>query len=245
MIYVLSDIHGNTRRFESVMEQIALREDDVLYVLGDVTDRGKDGVKLLGRLLNMPNARLLLGNHEHMMLECLDTIYGPDPEGAELRQRKFARWYRNGGRVTEESVKALDFTERRRIFDRLRALPLEYDVEAGGRRYKLVHGAPGEDYEKYGERYDDVLTFAVWMRWKADHVPDGDYTLVFGHTPTDEYQSDDPLALWYGERMIGIDCGCCYPDPPLPGERCGRLACLRLDDMRVFYSEEPNAPKQE
>ena len=30
---------------------------------------------------------------------------------------------------------------------------------------------------------------------------------------------------------IGIDCGCAYED-------YGRLACLRLDDMREFYSED-------
>ena len=32
------------------------------------------------------------------------------------------------------------------------------------------------------------------------------------------------------DEAIGIDCGCGYAD--------GRLCCLRLDDMTVFYSEE-------
>ena len=43
MHYVLSDIHGNTRRFDSVMAQIDLRPEDTLYVLGDVIDRYPDG----------------------------------------------------------------------------------------------------------------------------------------------------------------------------------------------------------
>ena len=39
MIYVMSDIHGNSRRFNSIMEQIQLKETDTLYILGDVIDR--------------------------------------------------------------------------------------------------------------------------------------------------------------------------------------------------------------
>ena len=39
MIYVMSDIHGRTDRFESIMKQIHLQDDDRLYVLGDVIDR--------------------------------------------------------------------------------------------------------------------------------------------------------------------------------------------------------------
>lgn len=35
----MSDIHGNLRRFDSIMEQINLQPDDTLYILGDVVDR--------------------------------------------------------------------------------------------------------------------------------------------------------------------------------------------------------------
>ena len=44
MIYVLSDIHGQKRRFESIMKQINLQPEDTLYVLGDVIDRNPDGI---------------------------------------------------------------------------------------------------------------------------------------------------------------------------------------------------------
>ena len=36
--------------------------------------------------------------------------------------------------------------------------------------------------------------------------------------------------IWNDDRAIGIDCDCGYEQ--------GRLACLRLDDMKVFYSEK-------
>ena len=71
MIYVLSDIHGQRRRFDSIMKQINLQPEDTLYVLGDVIDRNPDGIKILRQLMAMPNVKLLLGNHEQMMLDAL------------------------------------------------------------------------------------------------------------------------------------------------------------------------------
>ena len=50
MIYVMSDIHGQKRRFDSVMRQIGLRAEDTLYVLGDVIDRNPDGIGILRRM---------------------------------------------------------------------------------------------------------------------------------------------------------------------------------------------------
>ena len=47
MIYVLSDIHGRLDRFEKMLRMIDLRDDDTLYILGDVIDRGKDGIRIL------------------------------------------------------------------------------------------------------------------------------------------------------------------------------------------------------
>ena len=35
MIYVMSDIHGNSKRFDSVLSQIDLKPEDTLYILGD------------------------------------------------------------------------------------------------------------------------------------------------------------------------------------------------------------------
>ena len=101
------------------------------------------------------------------------------------------------------------------------------------KRYKLVHAAPVELWETNEDRrYLTPTHFAVWRRLEADApLPDG-YTLIFGHTPTCHFREGAPMEVWYGENRIGIDCGCGYP-----GTGVGRLACLRLEDGRVFYSE--------
>lgn len=80
MIYVMSDIHGQKRRFDSVMKQIKLQPDDTLYILGDVIDRNPDGIKILRQIMAMPNAKMLLGNHELMMM---NALYYPPPEDEE------------------------------------------------------------------------------------------------------------------------------------------------------------------
>mgnify|MGYP003242918501 FL=1 len=73
--YVLSDAHGHLDYFESVLAQIDLQPDDTLYVLGDVIDRGTHGIEILRRIIAMPNAKMLLGNHEFMMLNALGEPY--------------------------------------------------------------------------------------------------------------------------------------------------------------------------
>ena len=46
-IYVMSDIHGEADLFHAMLEQIGFSESDTLYILGDVIDRGPDGIALL------------------------------------------------------------------------------------------------------------------------------------------------------------------------------------------------------
>ena len=74
MIYVMADIHGSLRRFNSIMRQINLQPEDKLYVIGDVIDRHPDGIPILLELMAMPNVVMLLGNHEYMMLETVDPL---------------------------------------------------------------------------------------------------------------------------------------------------------------------------
>lgn len=238
MIYVLSDIHGNERRFASVMSQIKLQPEDTLYVLGDVIDRHPHGIRILRRIMAMPNAKMILGNHEYMMLRALGFPYDGEQTNELVIERATAHWYRNGGKVTHDHLKRIRKTLRMQIVDYLHSLPLNIDVEVNGTTYKLVHGAPVEEYS-FDPKYKDAIHFSVWKRWGlGDELP-GDYTMIFGHTPTRHYQDTIPMEIWSGDHRIGIDCGSGYPqDPENPISKYGRLACLRLDDGMVFYSEE-------
>ena len=69
--YVMSDIHGQYDMFIELLRKINLKDEDTLYVLGDVLDRGPHPIKVLLKLMEMPNAICLVGNHECMAVECL------------------------------------------------------------------------------------------------------------------------------------------------------------------------------
>ena len=232
MIYILSDIHGNERRFNSIMDQIRLQPADTLYVLGDVLDRHPGGIRILRQIMAMPNVKMILGNHEYMMLRALGHPCDDNVDDGNAQPH----WYRNGGQVTHDQFNQLPEDVRQEIVAYLHSLPLNIDLALNGNRYKLAHAAPAEAYDG-DPRYKNPIYFSVWKRFDRGHTFPGDYTLIFGHTPTRYFQDRVPMALWYGDRMIGIDCGSGYPEAGENSE-LGRLACLRLDDGKVFYSQE-------
>ena len=233
MHYVLSDIHGNERRFDSLMQQIDLQPQDTLYVLGDVIDRHPWGLRILRRLMAMPNVKMILGNHEYMMLRALGHPVDEHVDNGTA----LPHWYRNGGNVTHRHWKFLRKSVRREIIEYLSALPVNLDIEVNGQHYKLAHAAPEELWETNDDpSYPTPMHFCVWKRLAAEDPLHLDSTLIFGHTPTRNFRDISPMEVWYGENRIGIDCGCAYPEYG-PDSHYGRLACLRLEDGKIFYSE--------
>lgn len=232
MIYVISDIHGHEGRFQSILDQIQLQPEDMLCVLGDVVDRHPGGIRILREIMAMPNAQMILGNHEYMMLRALGEPVDDNADDG----RAMDHWYRNGGKVTLESWLEFSESQRREMLDYLRSLPLNLDVTAGGKQYKLVHGAPAECYDPAETKYKNPTHFSIWKRLGPEDTLPGDYTLVFGHTPTVYFRDRNPMEIWYHNRFICIDCGSgAEEEGPEAGK--GRLACLRLDDGREFYSK--------
>ena len=234
MIYVMSDIHGNENRFNSVMEQINLNAEDTLYILGDVVDRYYGGIRILRKIMKMPNVKMLMGNHEYMMLDAIDAVSKLSKDWVNNGYcNELNLWYNNGGEVTHRYLKHIRKDLREEVFNYVRNLPINIDITVKGLNYKLVHASPIENRgkEKWSDyRYSSDTEFAVWKRWQiSDGVPENSI-LIFGHTPTRHFQRENPMRVWYGDNAIGIDCGCGYFN--------GRLSCLRLDDMKEFYSSK-------
>lgn len=238
MKYVVSDIHGSKTRFDSIMEQIKLKETDALYILGDVIDRGTDGVEILRRIMDMPNVKMLRGNHELMMMEALYHHQENEALAFYYKKKNLRLWYQNGGRITHHKLQEIGETEKQKIFEYLDELPLNYEITVNGQNYILVHAAPAIlfDSPKYG--YDHVREFCAWKRFE-DFPVIKDKTVVFGHTPTSHYSNSSPMKIWHGNGWIGIDCGSAFSEQEnLQQDIHGRLGCLRLDDMKEFYSKE-------
>lgn len=224
--YVLADIHGEADRFYAMLEQIRFSDFDTLYILGDVVDRGPDGVRLLQEIMNIPNAVMLLGNHEYMMLQ----FFGPEATDVEI-----SRWNRNRNAPTLAAYLQLRSAEQLRILNFLMELPSHLEVTVNGRNFYLVHAFPG------GNVHDEV-----WYRPEVNVPnPKPGYRVIIGHTKVlslikpeekraqfaaDLESRGEHLRIYHGPGFIDIDCGCGYSMP------IRALACLRLEDMMEFYT---------
>ena len=51
MIYVMSDFHGRYDLYLEMLKKIRFSPDDVLYILGDVTDRTEGGIQIYKEIL--------------------------------------------------------------------------------------------------------------------------------------------------------------------------------------------------
>lgn len=242
MTYVLSDIHGQADAFFDILEQINFSDDDVLYILGDIVDRGPKIFEVFDYIENKSNIHLIMGNHERMMIDFLDSMgesieYNNEKIYSSLVRSNYRLWIRNGGMITYDYLLAKDKEYQTKFMDMVRSLPYYKIIEINGQNFILCHGRP-TFYELQGvenptvENMLDALTIApdyeiLWNRdlW-SQHTPDG-YKVIHGHSPVQYAFGVDEITSYSYDEFIDIDCGCA-------GKY--KLACLRLEDMKEFYS---------
>lgn len=228
MIYAIADVHGYYDKYQAMLKKIQFRDDDTLYVLGDVIDRGPDGIKILKDMMLRPNVIPLLGNHEFMAAMCLPWLLTEITEESlarldEARVGALQDWMNNGGSPTLRALGKLSQSERTDILDYLREFSLYEEVEVADQSFVLVHAGLGNFLpEKALEDY--ILEELLFSRPELDTVYWPDRTVIFGHTPT-WYRGSDKRILRRG-TWIDIDCGCGSGGP---------LGCLCLNAMSEFY----------
>ena len=230
MIYVISDLHGYPHdSFLDLLDRAGFGRNDSLYILGDVVDRNGDGgVRTLVWLMYQTNARLILGNHEAMLLACsfvFDEIT-EDSLGA-LTNEKLAmlkRYQYNGGNITLNSMRKLNKDTQQDILYYLRDCPLYETVSAGGRDYLLVHSGLG-NFAPDKKISDYTCDELVWTRPDLTTVYYKDRITILGHTPTAAYGDMFDGKIIKTGTWIDIDAGAGFGRQPV---------LLRLDDMKEF-----------
>lgn len=234
MIYVTSDLHGYPLSdFQKLLEKARFSDVDDLIVLGDVIDRNNDGgIEMLRWMLQQVNVRMILGNHEAMMLSCrflFDTI--TDESLAQFDQEKMgllSTWMMNGAGPTMKSMRDLFYENAEivyEIIDYLENAPLYEVVETAGRRFLLTHSglghfAPDKLLSAYSP--NDFL-------WNRPKLTDNYYqrtTTIFGHTPTDYYGMEYAGKMIRRSTWIDIDTGAANGGCPM---------LLRLEDEKALY----------
>lgn len=236
MVFVTSDIHGNWEKYKALLDMLPLaKSENTLYILGDFIDRGNDGCKILMDAMQRPNIIPVLGNHELTAAICIPWILQEvtDQSLSELSEAQIGalhEWLLNGGAPTLEELKNLSKAERAAILEYIRDMDIYAEVEAGGRSFLLTH-AGLDNFVPNKPLHEYELTDFLFGRSILEQKFYPDKYLVFGHTPTralHKQLNEPPIDdIIFHKNQIAIDCGCAYND--------GRLGCLCLDTMKIFY----------
>ncbi len=237
MIYAVSDIHGCYDKYQKLLKNIQFGENDTLYVLGDVIDRGPDGFKILLDMAERPNVVGLMGNHEAMAVEALPGILRCLSERnmetmTKLEEKAMKLWFQNGGELSLADFLCLEEKQMQDVWDYMCSMPLYQEVEVGERKFLLLHG--GLEHFKLNRPIEDYTPDEIlWCRPKRKTRYYSDKCLVLGHTPTQLLQkgkmkSMSSAKVFRADTWIDIDCGCVFEN--------GKLGCLCLDTMEEFYA---------
>ena len=234
MIYATSDLHGySLEKFKDFLNKVGFCSQDKLYILGDVIDRGPDGVKLLKWIMTQPDVELLLGNHEDMLLSCefLFEVVNEDSLSrlTSDKLRKYDIWMSNSGLVTLDAFSGVRDKEIQYILDFLRKAPLYKTLSVNGRDFILVHAGLG-GFRSEKELSEYIPKELLWQRptLYTDYFLNGP-TVLLGHTPTVFFGEQHTGRILRTATWIDLDVGVGLGQEP---------ALLRLDDMKEFYYKD-------
>lgn len=231
MLYVMSDLHGCYEQYMQMLEKIRLNNDDLLYILGDVVDRGDDGIKILLDMMQRSNVVPMLGNHEYMAYSVLKKFnieitaenYDTQLDGKAMEM--YENWMFNGGETTCRAFTKLDRATRDSILDYLGEFELYEELEVNGNQFVLVHGGL-VDFDEHKALSEYGIHDIIWGRcdYQKQYYPEK--YLVTGHTPTHHIDSKYKGKIYRENHHIAIDCGAVFG---------GRLGCICLDTLEEFY----------
>ncbi len=229
MIYAVSDFHGCYDKYKALLEKLNLQPEDRLYVLGDVVDRGPDGLKILLDMVKRENVTLLRGNHDEtaalILGSALDENCRIKVPGAE---EAVAMWLSDGGMPTlEQFFRTLGAEEQKAVLNYIENAPEYAVINVNGKNHLLAHSIPEiEDFEALGGmRGLDSMDFS-FNETDYDACYDENVVMVSGHTPTWLIDPACKGRIWKGNNHIAIDCGAVFGNP---------LGCICLTTGKEFY----------
>lgn len=201
--YVCSDLHGEFPAYKAIIKQ--LKKNDKLYILGDVIDRGPDGIKILQDIMKRKDkgqVEFLIGNHELMMIQSLFLGEKND-------------WDKNDNTETKESFKKLSTGEQTKLKEFLLNSFVYKNIGVKSRKIHLVHARSVQSEndnrdmtvrEMIEEGQMDMMTKALWDSPGYDcasgEIAKKGTTTIIGHTPNRMVECRD--------NYIDVDCGAGY-----------------------------------
>lgn len=226
--YCISDLHGRYDLYLKMLAKIGFSEQDTLYILGDVVDRGDEGMKIVLDIADRGNIIGIMGNHDYTSLVVLSNLeQGVSPERLDEMKSFIETWKCDGGRATYNEYKRLSPEERRLALMTIDGFRNYAFVNVNGREFVLCHAGinnytqskPLDDYKIYD------FVFEREDYCKPKFAKNGKF-LVTGHTPTAAISGAIEGKIFKNHDHIAIDCGAVFGYG---------LGCICLDTMEEFY----------
>ncbi len=223
MLYAVGDIHAEHEKLDELLAKLPLEQGDRLVFLGDYIDRGPDAYAVVERLIRLQQdwpCTFLLGNHESMLLDFLgwtdEAYFGGDAFLVNGGDRTLASY----GYFDRPDPDRRSFRLPKQHEDFLLSLKLHH-VDGD---YIFVHAGFGRAELKESDiayalrrsKPEDLL----WNRMTIDLPNEFNATVVYGHTPSEDFK-----VRWNPPFSIGIDTGAVYGGP---------LTAIRLPDETLF-----------
>ena len=189
---VIGDVHGHYYPLLKLLEAIAPGDEDQVYFLGDLIDRGPKSAEVV-KLVMTNNFNCLRGNHEEMLLSAIDVDSG------EVNEKLYQAWLHSGGDSTVASYRGEIPIEHLQWINNL---PSHLDLGD----YWLAHAGinPNLPLEEQTEAE------FCWIR-EEFHSTTKPYfenkTIITGHTITFTLPGVFPGKIAKGPGWLGIDTG--------------------------------------
>lgn len=231
--FVIGDIHGELEQLKLLVQKMNLNNEDDLYILGDVVDRGPSSIKTLQYLMSMSNCTCIAGNHELMMLSNMKLLLSEISDNFLMNLSpedlgQLADWMSNGGTNTISEFAKLSIEERKDILDYIGEFEAFVELEVNGQRYLLAH-AGIDNFSREKELDDYCIDDFIWTRPDYERPYYDDVVVITGHTPTQLIpENPKPGYIFKANNHIAMDCGACSSG--------GRLAGICLETGEEFYS---------
>jgi serine/threonine protein phosphatase 1 len=223
--FVATDLHGCFHTFRHLVEQeLQLRPDDTLYLLGDYVNKGPDSGGVLEYLMRLQELgfqiHCLRGNHDQ---ELLDAAHGRH-EKMWVTEAERAMTLASFGVQQVEAIPA-------KYLAWLDALPYELELPD----YVLVHA--GYNFAlPPAQMRTDYQTMLNTKYFVFDPTRLAGKRLLHGHVPTPLAQVQAQVAARAG--AIGLDTGCVYRH----NLELRHLAALNLDTWELHLVENQEEP---
>lgn len=232
MTYAISDVHGCYDKYINMLKLINFSEKDILYVVGDVIDRGTQGIKILQDMSMRGNVYPIMVNHEYIalsMLKILMVEITADNFNKHLDEHildGLKSWLvMDGGQVTLDEFSKLSQDEKEAVIEYLEEFSPYEIAFCNKKRFILTHaGVPD------GATLNNLNDFntAEFVTAETDYSKNyfEKFILITGHTPTFTINENYKGKIYKKNNNIAIDCGVVY------GESLG---CICLESGQEFY----------